>query len=121
MNKLHRSEYLKEVKKKFPSVTADINKQDGLLSFEIDVFIRYTQGLINTNQKAAVEKAFSILNRFYVNGNKALHELIRNAVCEDLVFENSNAFVREWAYGILPEPLKVEREKWLKFMGYKHV
>jgi len=61
------------------------------------------------------------LNRFYLSGNKALHELIRNAVCEDLEFENTKKSDRHWAYDLLSEPLKKERIEWLKFMGYKHV
>jgi len=33
MNKFHRGEFIKEVKEKFPSLTEEINKQQGLLSF----------------------------------------------------------------------------------------
>jgi hypothetical protein len=121
MNKAHRSEFLKEVKHKFPLIKENINQQEGLLSFEIDVFIKYIQTLINQNQSALASEAFILLNHFYLNGNRALHELIRNAVCEDLVFEDTISIERKWAYDLLSEPLKAERRKWLKFMGKIHV
>jgi len=121
MSNLHRSEFLKEVKHCFPEVTEQINKQDGLLSFEIGIFVKFVQSQIDLSVLARTELALSLLDKYYKNGNKALHELIRNAVCEDLNFTDTKNSKRSWAYDLLSEPLKNERKAWLKFMGYSGV
>lgn len=118
MSKLHRSEFLKEVKHNFPETTENINKEEGLLSFEIDVFIKFVQSQIDLNVISKTELAFKILDQYYRNGNRALHELIRNAVCEDFNFSDTEDSKRQWAYVLLPESLKTERIAWMKFMGY---
>ena len=121
MNKLHRSEFLKEVKKHFPEIREDINKEEGLLSFEIDIFIKHVQNQIDSNKVNKTEIALSLLDKYYQDGNKSLHELIRNAVCEDLDFSDTSKRKRLWAYDLLSNQLKYERKEWLNFMGYNHV
>jgi hypothetical protein len=121
MSNLHRSEFLKEVKNFFPEVTDKINQQDGLLSFEVDVFVKFVQNQIDSNSLEQTKSAFTLLDKYYQNGNKALHELIRNAVCENLNFSDTNNCKRSWAYSFLSEQLKTERNSWLKFMGYSGI
>ncbi len=121
MSNLHRSEFLNEVKKFFPEVTDKFNQQDGLLSFEVDVFVQFTQNQIDSSSLEQTKLALILLDTYYQNGNKALHELIRNAVCEDLNFSDTNNTKRAWAYSFLSAQLKTERNSWLKFMGYSGV
>lgn len=118
MINLHRSEFLKEVKSFFPEVTDKINQQGGLLSYEVDAFVQFVQRQIDLNSLEQTKSAFTLLDKYYQNGNEALHELIRNAVCEDLNFSDENSCHRSWAYIYLSEPLKTERKSWLEFMGY---
>lgn len=70
MSKLHRSEFLKEVKHHFPEIRDKINREQGLLSFEIDVFITFVQNQIDLNVITKTELAFKILDKYYRNGNK---------------------------------------------------
>ena len=121
MNKLHRSEFLKEMKNLFPEIREDINKEEGLLSFEIDVLVKHIQKQIDFNINNKTELAFILLDKYYKSGNKSLRELIRNAVCEDLNFSDTSKRKRLWAYNLLSKQLKEERKKWLDFMGYSHV
>ena len=121
MSKLHRSEFLKEVKSNFPETTENINKEEGLLSFELDVFIKFVQRQIDLNETSKTEIAFTLLEKYYQNGNRALHELIRNAVCEDFVFTYTKYNKRLWAYALLPESLKTERKAWVKSMCYRGI
>ncbi len=117
MSKLHRSDFLKEVKGNFPEIIENINKEEGLLSFELDIFVKFVQCQIDLNVTCKTKKAFTLLNNYYQNGNSALHELIRNAVCEDINFTDTKKIKRAWAYALVPAPLKTERQAWLKSMG----
>lgn len=119
MNKTHRSEFIKAVKDKFPELTDSINEQDGLLTFEMEVFIRFLQRQISDGERATTKECFDLLNYHYLNGNKALKETIRNAVCEDIDFSDSKKTHRSWALAILPSALNDERNAWNKFMDYK--
>ena len=119
MKKLHRSIFLKEVKNKFPEIIELINKEDGLLYFELCVFINYVQNKIDAGDKSKVVECFSVLNNYYENGNNSLHSLISNAVSEDILFDDSKNINRRWALDLLPLALKKERDCWYEFMGFK--
>jgi len=119
MKKAHRSEFLKAVKARFPEIRDKINKEDGLLTFEVSVFIKFIQIKIDASDQSSVIDAFKLLNMFYLNGNMSLSQTIRNAVCEDLYLFNTAILNRSWAFQALPEPLKSERKDWFEFMGYK--
>jgi len=119
MKKAHRSEFLKSIKKRFPEIRDRINKEDGLLTFEVSVFIHFIQRKIDSSDEQAVIDAFNILSEFYVKGNVSLNHTIRNAVCEDLDLSSTATLNRAWAFTALPEPLKTERRDWFEFMGYK--
>lgn len=110
-----------EVKSFFPEVQEAINQEGGLLSFELSVFIKHIQKQIDANLVSKTELAFTLLDKYYKSGNKSLRELIRNAVCEDLNFSDTNKRKRLWAYELLSKQLKNERKEWLSFMGYSHV
>lgn len=62
MTKVHRSEFLKEVKVHFPEIRQEINQQDGLLGFEIDCFRRFTQTLIDAGNRERVLRHINWLN-----------------------------------------------------------
>ncbi|BFM18400.1 hypothetical protein R50073_45830 [Maricurvus nonylphenolicus] len=119
MKKAHRSEFLKAVKDRFPEIRSEINKEDGLLTFEVAVFIKFIQRKVDESEKAVVIDAFNILNEYYIKGNESLNQIIRNAVCEDLDLSDTSVTERHWAFEMLPEPLKTERRSWFEFMGYQ--
>ena len=119
MKKKHRSEFLKAIKERFPEVTNKINEGDGLLTFEVAAIIKFLQTKIDGNDIASTKDGLDLLNYYYSNGNDALHATIRNAVCEDLTFDDSSSITRSWALKYLPEPLTKERDDWFEFMGYR--
>lgn len=119
MKKAHRSELLKAIKKRFPEIKDLLNKEEGLLTFEISVFIKFIQRKIDAGEKQSVVDAYDILNKFYLEGNSSLNQTIRNAVSEDIDLSNTSTLERRWAFDALPEPLKAERINWFNFMGYK--
>lgn len=119
MTKAHRSELLKAIKERFPEIKDRLNKEEGLLIFEIAVFTKFIQRKIDAGEKQSVIDAYEILNRFYLEGNASLVQTIRNAVSEDIDLSNTRSVERHWAFEALPEPLKAERISWFDFMGYK--
>ncbi|WP_395343754.1 hypothetical protein PN836_004085 [Ningiella sp. W23] len=119
MKKAHRSQFIKEVKEKYPELRVHISQEQGLLSLELAVFGKFIQQKIDNLEKDIVTDAFQILNKFYINGNLALKHAIRDLVCEDLIFSDTQVAERRWAFILLPEALKEERIQWFTFMGYE--
>ena len=120
MDKIDRSRFLKKVKENYPELSDGLNAQEGLITFEVSIFIGYLQKLINDGETTKFVNAIELASYFYVNGNEALKNSIRNGICEDLHFEDSKKNYRSWAIKYLPIPLAKEREVWLKFMGYNN-
>lgn len=118
MKKSHRSEFLREVKDLFPQLTPELNNQTGLLSFEIEVVVRFLQTQIDQGERKTTERCFELLNFHFLNGNLSLRNLIQGAICEDLILENSTKRSREWVLRLMPQELKEERQKWFGFMRW---
>ena len=98
---MHRSEFLKELKILFPELTKIINKQEGLLSFEIDEFRKFTNGAVGAKDKATVKLCYKLAEKAYLSGNSSLKALINTEFVEFLDLKHN-----EWAWEILPEVLK---------------
>ncbi len=114
----HRSQLIAAIKEKFPELREAINQERGLLTYEMKVFMQFVQTQIDLGQQLKVSEAYQLLSEYYLNGNKALANVIRNAIAEDLVLADTKKVNRAWAFHALPEPLKAERRAWFTFMEY---
>jgi len=104
--KLGRSEFLKEVKDAFPEIRGEINAEEGLLHFEMNVFYRYTQKLINEGSVERVKIAYHIADRYFKLGDSKMQNAIDVSFVECLEFQNTKGNIREWAWKELPCTLK---------------
>ena len=117
MNKIHRSIFLKELKEFYPELRKELNEQDGMFYLEVDVFLRFVQQCIDEGDHENTEILIERVNRYYQNGDKALHDCMRNGICEDVKFEDSKKTYRSWALEYLCPPLRKERDDWVSTMG----
>ena len=51
MSNLHRSQMLAEVKQAFPDLIDELNAEEGLLAFELDVLCRFTMRMIGKGDR----------------------------------------------------------------------
>ncbi len=103
---MHRSLLIKELKKAFPDITGDLNAEEGLLTFEVEVFSRYAQKCIDRVDRLQVEACFEIARRYYVDGNPKMKDAIDVCFVEPLDFKNSKKTKRSWAWDLFPAVLK---------------
>lgn len=115
--KIHRSQFLKALKERYPEIRDEINSRGGLFTLEVSVFLDLVQKYIDEGKRESFREAIALVNHFYLHGNKALKNLILNGLCEDLIFENSKKNARSWALELIPLPLAEERNAWRKFIG----
>jgi hypothetical protein len=108
--RLHRSEFLRELKQTFPELRADLNREYGLLHFEVAAFCRHTQAAIDSGDRVAVSLAFKLAERYLLLGNARMQNAIVVSYVEDLDFKDSKT-ARSWAWEQLPLSLKAEYEK----------
>ncbi len=112
--KLERSQFLKELKETFPELTSKINSEEGLSTFEMDVFCDFTQKNINDGEKEVVVACFKIAEKYYRESNNNFKNVISTCFIEDLLFENTKKNYREWAWKLFPKILK---EDYISFHG----
>ncbi len=105
MDKLHRSQFLKELRTAFPRLRNDLNQEDGLLHLEIGVFMRFVQTLIDTGDQDALVTALRIADRFLQNGNGQMVNALTVSFLEHLNFEDGKV-PRRWAWECMPPALK---------------
>ena len=117
MQKIHRHMFLKEVKETYPERADDLNRQEGVFSREVAVFLEFVQRLIDSEDCQKVEVLLNRVDRYYSTGDRALNEFTRNGVCEDLRFEDTKVVNRSWALAYLSPALTRERELWIERMG----
>ncbi len=117
---IDRSQFLKELKSKYPEIKDELNSQEGLITFEVSAFINLVQQNIDDGNREGFRESIDLANRFYLEGNKALRNSICNGVCEDLLFEDSKKNNRSWALALLPVPLAKVRDSWRTFMGFSN-
>ncbi|MCB1838932.1 MAG: hypothetical protein KDI61_01550 [Alphaproteobacteria bacterium] len=116
MKKTHRSIFLKELKQTFPELKNEINSQYGLLHCEMHTFHQYVQDQITDNHKENVIKAFKIIEKHFLSGNKDLVTAIAVSFLEhlDLGIEKGKP---SWALKFLPETLRAPYEELRKYHG----
>ena len=102
---MDRSEFLRIVKKQFPDLREPINKEQGLLHFEVDVLRRYSQRAIFEGDRQALANCFKIAEQAYLEGNRSLKNAIDISFVEDLDFVTPHIRY-DWAWDMLPIPLK---------------
>ncbi len=104
--KLHRSLLIQELKERFPEIAGELNAQEGLLSFEVEVFSRYAQRQIDLGDDREVAACFEIAQRFFLHGNTRMKDAIDTCFVELLTFQDSQKTDRRWAWDCFPEVLK---------------
>ncbi len=107
MGKLHRSQLVAEIKENFPELVEELNKEAGLLSFELNIFCRFTMAKIGETDRKSVSKCYAIALGYYEGGNAELRDAIDTCYVEDLEFPSPKKRARDWAWEIFPEPLKM--------------
>ena len=105
---LDRSSLLKELKKQFPELTPSLNAEEGLLSFEVDAFYKFTQSLINKGDIDNVKLCFSIANKYLTLGEQKVKNAIATSYAECLDFNDTKKLKRGWAWELYPKSLKAE-------------
>lgn len=106
MTKLHRSQWLNELKSEFPELRGPLNAERGLISFEMGVFLRFTIKMISEDNRAAVKKCYAIAFKYYQAGTQSLRDVIDTCYVEDLDFREQNRVEKEWAWNELPSEFK---------------
>ena len=114
MAKLHRSQFIKEVKETWPHLAPDINSEYGLLHLEMSVFARFTQQMIDAGNREELIRCFKVALKYEVGGNAKVRNAIDVSFVEDLEFGDSRKHRRSWAWEVLPERL---RELYVDFHG----
>lgn len=103
---LDRSALLKELKSAFPELKDEINAEQGLLAFELEVFYRFTQKMINAGDEKTVLACFTLAEKYYLSGNFKIKDAIDTCYVENLDFSNTKRCDRRWAWAKFPEALK---------------
>ena len=104
--KMDRSEFLRIVKRQFPNLREPINKEQGLLHFEVAVLRRYAQKAIFDGERQTLENCFKVAEQAYLEGSRHLKNAIDVSFVEDLDFVTAyNRY--DWAWDMLPKELKL--------------
>lgn len=106
MSKLHRSQLLAEIKQSFPELTPELNAEEGLLAFELEVFCKFTMHMIGSENREAVATCYALMDKYYAGGNDKLRDAIDTCYVENLEFPTTKHKDRAWAWEILPDRLK---------------
>lgn len=116
MRKTDRSIFLKELKETFPDLKNEINSQYGLLHCEMHVFYSFVQDQIAQGNRERVLKAFQIIERHFLNGNKNLVTAIVVSFLEHLDLGVAKD-KPSWALDLMPSSLRAPYEELRKYHG----
>lgn len=105
MPKRDRSQFLRELKAAFPEITSQLNAEQGLLHFEVDVFRRFAQRAIFDGERVTAVQCFLLAATYLTEGNSAVRNAIDVSFVEPMEF-GSPPNERRWAWEALPEVLK---------------
>lgn len=101
MSRLHRSDFLREVKAAFPEMRGPLNREYGLLHLEMHAFCDFTQEIIDSGDRTKAIKCFQIADRFVCDGNSAMQNAFAVSYLEHLRFDDGKVS-RSWAQELLP-------------------
>jgi len=105
MKKLHRSDFLKELKETFPSIRDDVSQQYGLLHLEMHSFCYFTRAAIDKGEKNDVIRAFQIAEKYMRYGNSEMQNAVGVSYLEHLNFSDGKVR-RSWAKCLLPPTVR---------------
>ena len=106
MPKLHRSQWLTELKRAFPELTDELNAEQGQLAFEMEVFSRFIRQRIADRDRQAVTASYAIALKYFIGGNRRMRDAIDTCLVENLSFGRPDERPSNWAWKELPPPLK---------------
>ena len=107
--KLHRAVFLREVEQLFPEIREELNQQWGLLHLEIGVFCTFVRDRIDIGDNEAVQKAFTLADKYLREGNSSMVNAITVSFLEALNLEDGRV-PRAWARKLLPPTLSKRLE-----------
>jgi hypothetical protein len=104
MKKLHRAQFLAELKAAFPEFRDELNSEHGLLHLETAVFRRIAQQAIDEHNESVLRHCFAIAEKYYNYGQTKVRNAMAVSFVEGLNFRDQKV-MRSWALPLLPEPL----------------
>ena len=114
MSKLHRSQFIKDIKEAWPHLAPLINAEDGQLHLEMAVVRRFAQELIDGGDRDALARCFAIMQNYAIGGTEKMRNAVDVSFVEDLDFRDTKKTARRWAWDILPGALQ---ELYVRFHG----
>ena len=109
MTKLHRSQFLKEIKESFPELRDDLNQQWGLLHLEMHAIYRFVQDRIDEEDRGSVDQAFQLADKYVRAGNADLVNALVVSFLGHLNFQDGKA-KRNWAKSHMTKALLMQYE-----------
>lgn len=101
MSHFHHSEFLRELKRLFPELRAQLNQQYGLLHLEMHEFEHFVNSRITDGDRDAVLKAFQLVDRMLKEGSSELKNAAAVSFLEHINLEDGR-IVRSWAAKLMP-------------------
>jgi len=105
IKRLHRTEFIADLKEAFPELQEKINREAGLLHLEMSAFTRFVQNRINAGDKDALGRALKLADHYVRYGNKKLVNAIMVSFLEHLNFEDGKV-PRQWAWDFMTPALR---------------
>lgn len=105
MPKRDRSQLLREIKAAFLEITSQLNTEQRLLHFEVDVFRRFTQRAIFDGERDIAVQCFALAATYLTEGNSSVRNAMDVSFIEPMEF-GSPANERRWAWEAMPEVLR---------------
>ena len=102
---MHRSEFLKLIKEALPELRDEINRQEGLLHFEVGVLRKRAQRAIYDGDRDVLCICFRLAEQAHKTGGKKLKAAIDQSFVEDLDFGTADN-PRSWAWEMMPAQLQ---------------
>ncbi|GAB1622101.1 hypothetical protein AAOGI_21510 [Agarivorans albus] len=111
---MHRSEFLKLLKKELPELAENVNAEQGLLHLEVGVLKKHAQRAIYGGDRELFSKCVKLAEKSYIEGNAALKDAINVSFVEELEFYATKKASYEWAWETMPITL---RQLYVSFHG----
>ncbi len=114
---MHRSEFLELLKRRLPELRIAVNRQEGLLHFEVGELRKHAQRAIYDEDRVLLAICFRLAEEGYAKGDKELQNAIDTSFVEELEFKTPhNSY--PWAWEMMPSVLK---RLYLEFHGDQRI
>jgi len=114
MKRLHRTEFIADLKAAFPEIQAAINREGGLLYLEMSAFTRFVQSRIDAGDKDALGRVLQLADHYLRYGNKKLVNAMTVSFLEHLNFEDGKV-LRQWAWDFMTPALRARYHEIMKY------